>query len=136
MRNDNIGPESRAAAPVSLDKLLRDIVRTELDQVVRQYLEPQLRALRERVAELAADESRRAEEFVCVDRAARVAGVRPRTIREWMKYGHLSRYRSGRLLRVKLSELYEFLARETDAPAVAAIDAEEYADQFLQETMG
>jgi excisionase family DNA binding protein len=45
-----------------------------------------------------------------VARAAEVAKVNPATVRKWVEEGRLGRYRAGRELRVKRSELDRLLA--------------------------
>ena len=53
-----------------------------------------------------------AEEYLSVARAAEVADVTSGTIRTWMGEGKLGRYRAGRELRVKRSDLDRLLRGE------------------------
>ena len=50
------------------------------------------------------------ETYLSVARAAAIAEVAPATIRGWIAEGRLKRYRAGRELRVKRSELERLLA--------------------------
>lgn len=66
-------------------------------------------------------------EYLSVADAARVAAVTPQTIRAWMTAGRLRRYRAGRELRVRRTELDELLAAapagddELLSPELAAV---------------
>jgi excisionase family DNA binding protein len=53
----------------------------------------------------------RADDYVSVREAARVASLATDTIRDWIAKGSLGRYRAGRLLRVKRAELDALLVR-------------------------
>ena len=119
----------------SIETIFRNIVRTEVGAAIREYVEPRLQELH---GQLARDSHRRAGVdpdvvFVRVEKAARMVDVRPSTIRDWLRRGYLNRYRSGRLTRVKVSELYEFLAR--DAGQAAAVDVDSYADRYLDKLL-
>jgi excisionase family DNA binding protein len=86
--------------PDALVKLVEDAVR---------------RALKEHVPQTTEDI------YLSVARAADVAEVNPATVRKWVEEGRLGRYRAGRELRVKRSELDRLLAtgwaeEETDTP--------------------
>ena len=63
--------------------------------------------------------------YLSVARAADVAEVNPATVRKWVEEGRLGRYRAGRELRAKRSELDRLLAtgwadEETDSPEALA----------------
>lgn len=63
-------------------------------------------------------------EYVSTAEAAQIAGVRPATVRAWIRQGHLRGLRAGRLVRVRLDELRAYLARATnDREGVIDLDA-------------
>jgi len=72
------------------------------------------RAVREEVGR-----APREDVFLSVARAAEVADVAPATIRKWIHEGRLPQHGAGRELRVRRTELEEFLAapRASDADA-------------------
>lgn len=57
-----------------------------------------------------AERRREPETYMSVARAAEVAEVAPATIRTWISEGRLGRFRAGRELRVKRSELDHLLS--------------------------
>jgi excisionase family DNA binding protein len=85
---------------MSLHEELRTLVEDAVRKVVREELS--------RAREPAAPD----DDFLSVSEAARLAAVAKGTIRAWMGSGKLTRYRAGdRVLRVRRSELLQFLAR-------------------------
>lgn len=48
--------------------------------------------------------------YLSVEEAARIAGVHPATIREWVKTGLLPRHQAGRHLRILRTDLDRFMA--------------------------
>lgn len=50
------------------------------------------------------------DEYLSVDAAARIAGVRPGTIRDWISDRRLPGFHAGRRLRVRRGDLEAFLA--------------------------
>src|SRR5262245_21117176 len=87
----------------SLRNVIRDVVKDEVRAVVRE----ELRAVRPALVDPIAAEA----EYLTIDRAAEMAGVRPPTVRSWVERGDLPGHRAGRLLRVKSQELQAFMAR-------------------------
>ena len=104
-----------------LDEALRAVVRSEMQNVLREELRAQL---------LAAVQARRpqraeAEEgLLSIAQAASYAGVHERTMRAWVTQGKLRRYKAGRVLRVERAELQAYLARGPGADEVpVSVDA-------------
>jgi excisionase family DNA binding protein len=82
-----------------LDELaLRELIEEVLRTVVRE----ELRAIAPRPGQ--------PDEFLSVVAAARLAGVAPTTVRAWVNQGRLQRYKAGRVLRVRRSDLELLLA--------------------------
>lgn len=73
---------------------LREIIRDELKAVIRQELGNKPAAV---------------GDYVSASEAARIASVQVQTIRAWMRSGKLKEYKAGRVLRVRRSELEQFL---------------------------
>lgn len=78
----------------ALDTLLRSIVEETVRDTLRKERPPS-----------------EPERYLPVAEAARLASVTPATIRTWIDAKYLGRYRAGRELRVKASELDAYLAR-------------------------
>ena len=122
--------------PPSFENLIRTIVRSEVSAALREHLEPRLEEICDRVEGAAMQASVEPKNrFVSVEKASAMVDVRPATIREWVKRGHLTRYQSGRLMRIKVSELLEFLARKAHEQAVASIDIDAYTDELLGDVL-
>ena len=119
----------------SFESIVRSIVRAEVSTAIRDHLEPRLQEIFRRVERIArqAADTASSEGFLSVEKAAQMVDVRPATIREWVKRRHLTRYQSGRLMRIKVSELLEFLAREADNDV--PVNADAYAEQFLDDIL-
>jgi len=83
--------------------MIDDALRTMIEDAVR-------RVLRE---ELAREPDR--DRYLTVKQAADHAAVSADTIRTWLAAGRLTRYRAGRCVRVKLSELERALQGEDEA---------------------
>jgi excisionase family DNA binding protein len=66
--------------------------------------------------------------YLPVAEAAAVAAVTPDTIRVWIGQGRLNRYAAGRELRVKRSELEDFLRI---GPTRSRLSPEREAEEFL-----
>jgi excisionase family DNA binding protein len=67
--------------------------------------------------------------LLSVSAAARLAGVAPGTIRMWMASGKLRRYRAGRVLRARRSELMDLLARDGQDDHQEDLSPESLADR-------
>lgn len=78
-----------------LDEALRAVVRSEMQNVLREELRAQL------VAAPRAQRAEAGEGLLSIAQAAAYAGVHERTIRGWVSAGRLRRYKAGRLLRVE-----------------------------------
>jgi excisionase family DNA binding protein len=74
------------------ERALREIVAEEVRRVLREELQERGRPVSD-------------VEFLPVAEAAARVAVTPATIRVWMAQGRLGRYRAGRELRVRISEL-------------------------------
>ncbi len=96
--------------------LVRDVVRSELPEILRQ--------LRVTQADANADPGR----YLTMREAGRFASVAAGTVRRWVRDGQLPGYGSGRLSRVKLGELDAFLVagrtRARRQASVPVTDAE------------
>jgi excisionase family DNA binding protein len=85
-----------------------------------------VRELSDLVADLTLTDQRLRSEFLSTQDAARIARVTPRTIRQWLALGKLRPYRSGRLLRIRRSDLLQLLSapsgpsNEASAESIAA----------------
>ena len=66
--------------------------------------------IRSAISDAIAERPKEADTYLSVGRAAAVAEVAPATIRSWIAEGRLGRFRAGRELRVKRSELDRLLA--------------------------
>jgi excisionase family DNA binding protein len=97
---------------------LREIIRDEIRATIRQELGKKPAA---------------AGEFVSVADAARIASVSAQAIRVWVRAGRLTAYRAGRVLRVKRSELEEFLAVGPTRGTPADVSPEDLADRHFRE---
>lgn len=87
-----------------IEERLRDLVREVVREEVRAALDEQ----RPEEAEPAPDREPR---YLTAREAARIASVRPETVRGWVARGELPDHRAGRLLRVRLDQLQAYLAR-------------------------
>ena len=96
---------------VTLDEVVRDLLRVEIRAVVREEL-----ALVRGPGVADAQ-----TEFLTVKAAAKMTSVAVNTMRAWLREGGLKAYGAGRVLRIRRSELFEFLARPS-APAEMKID--------------
>ena len=92
----------------AIDAALRELVCEAVREVVRAEVLPRLQAM----PQGRGDPSR----YLNTDQAAEVAGVKPDTIRDWLKSGRLAGHHAGRHLRVRLDQLEAFLAAGTPAP--------------------
>jgi excisionase family DNA binding protein len=86
-----------------IEQALRAVVEAAVAPVV-----DELRALRAEVDKLRAAGPGR-DGYLTVAQAAEVAGVKPATIREWIRRGDLAEHRAGRLMRVLASDLDKYL---------------------------
>jgi excisionase family DNA binding protein len=81
---------------------LRDVLREDIRQIVRQELQ-QLLAV--------ANQPSHTDEYVSAKRAAELLGVSEQSVRRWIGSGELSVHRAGRLLRLRLQDVRDYLAR-------------------------
>ena len=103
----------------TLRGLVRDVLRDELPGLLKAAL-PQVAASGAPVL----------DGYLATNAAARLAGVRPETIRRWIDAGDLPVHRAGRLVRVRRSELEAYLARGRKM-ADQPIDLEKRAREIL-----
>lgn len=97
-----------------------------LDQEV-QLAERLASVLREKHEQQRGEEQTSAPAFLSADAAAKWIGVTPPTIRQWVRAGKLKRYGAGRLLRVRRTDLEQFLEHGEDAN----VDADDKALAIL-----
>jgi len=102
------------------ESALREIIRDELKAVIRQELGRQPAA---------------AGDYVSVSEAAQIASVQVQTIRAWMRSGKLKEYKAGRVLRVRRSELEEFLASGPGPDLTSNASPEELAELRIRERL-
>jgi len=98
-----------------LDEALRTLLRDEMRTVVREELRSALDEFR------TSSPSSASGEFLSVKQAAALAGVCPSTVRGWIRQGHLKRYGTARLPRLRRVELVTFLAHPvpSDVPTAS-----------------
>jgi len=87
-----------------LDEAMRAMLREEMRTVVREEMRSALDEIR------TSDPSSTSGEFLSVKQAAALAGVCAATVRGWLRQGHLKRYGTARLPRLRRAELVTFLA--------------------------
>jgi|GEM_PF-2416627 len=97
---------------------LRGIIRDEVRSAIRQELGRKPAAT---------------GDLVKVAEAAQIASVTTQTIRVWLRAGRLKEYRAGRVLRVRRSELEEFLATGPTQGGPNEVSPEALADQHFRE---
>jgi excisionase family DNA binding protein len=105
----------------SLRNVIRDVVKDEVRGVVRAEL---------RAALATSEHAPEPTQYLAIARAAEIADVQPATVRAWINRGELPGHRAGRLLRVRMSDLRTFLARQGDQQETA-LDLDERARQIL-----
>jgi excisionase family DNA binding protein len=88
---------------------LRDLIRDEVRSAIRQEMGKKPAA---------------AGEFVSVAEAAGIASVTTQTIRAWLRADRLTEYKAGRVLRVRRSELEEFLVKGATPDAATNMSPE------------
>jgi excisionase family DNA binding protein len=74
-----------------------------------------------------------AGEFVSAAEAARIASVSSQTIRAWIRSGKLATYKAGRVLRVKRTELEDFLTTGPTPDNADDMSPEDLADRDFRE---
>jgi excisionase family DNA binding protein len=74
-----------------------------------------------------------AGEFVSAAEAAKIASVSSQTIRAWIRSGKLATYKAGRVLRVKRTELEEFLTIGPTPDHAENMSPEDLADRDFRE---
>lgn len=103
-----------------------------LDEFFRTLLRDELRPLQDRIDAIAgalAASTPDGDALVPVKVAARIANVSQGTVRNWLRDGRLRRFGTGRLLRVRRSDVFALLRNEN---AVAAPEsAEDQAARIL-----
>jgi excisionase family DNA binding protein len=86
---------------VSLDDALRRLLR----EVVREVVREELRVRADPGPPMPGESG-----FVSVRKAAAMAGVNASSIRSWIAKGWIPGYRAGRLTRVRIPDLLQFMA--------------------------
>ena len=111
---------SRVFDEDALVQLIGDAVK----QAVQDALVPIARASTVAVEQVSTDE------YLAVRTAAAIAKVHEATIRDWISRGSLRAYRAGRHVRLKRSDLDEYLARSPQGKA-PPIDMAERAARIV-----
>jgi excisionase family DNA binding protein len=106
----------------SLDEALRTLVR----DVVREELRAQASATSRDTQETSQQDA----VYISTRQAAKIAGVHPATIRDWMHRGLLQEHHAGRELRVHSGELHALMRGAKKAPS-QVIDLDARADEIL-----
>lgn len=97
----------------SFEETIRILLQEELGK-----LDARLKRIEERV-----DKTQATDVYLSPVDAGRIAGVTPAMIRGLVQAGRLGRYRAGREMRVKASELEAYMAgRDVDTPSDDDID--------------
>lgn len=114
-----------------LSEFIRQLVRAEVATAVESEMRTAIDSLMEEIRGdsaprpaipaprpvLVAQRGRRRDEWLTASRAARIAGVKPKTIRSWILAGRLSRYGTRQRVLVLRAELDQLLLRGPDTPA-------------------
>jgi len=85
-----------------IEAALHDVVRDAVRAVLREDLPRLLR-------EAAPGPRTPGPRFLPIREAAKVAGVRPKTVRRWLKLGRLARHGTGRTILIEAEDLDRFL---------------------------
>jgi excisionase family DNA binding protein len=115
---------------MTLDDAIRVAIRGELRAALREDL-PEL--LRETLAVRAPASTD--SPYLSTARAAKLAGVRPETVRSWIAGGKLPGHRAGRLLRVRRDELEALMAHGPERGKVE-VDLDTLATDIMAGRMG
>lgn len=113
-----------------MDEALRRIVLEATAQAIEQ-LAPKIAA--EVVAQM--HPALANTDYLDTNRAAKIAGVAPDTIREWVKQGRLPRCGRGRV-RIKECDLRALMENRTPADSVTDEDIEERASATARRLLG
>lgn len=108
-------------AAISFESFVRNLVRESVRDVLRE----------ESLDRRNAAPAEQMGEYISVAKAARLADVASGTIRTWIRKGRLTPKRAGRVLRIKRSELEDFLCGKATGPRGDAI--RHHAAQLLSQ---
>ncbi len=101
-----------------LDDALRGAIRAELNTLFEEKIRPLLEAPSPKTAPARID----APLYVSPAEAAKMVGVTAGTVQAWVRTKQLRGYKAGRLLRIKVEDLHEFMNRSV-AGEVIDLDA-------------
>src|SRR5438128_6506439 len=110
---------------MGLETSLRNVIQVAVHNEVRTAVREEMRAQAPAPSPPAGN-----HRYLSVAEAARMAGVRPPTVRSWIDRGHLPGHRAGRLFRVRLDQLEEFLANGP-VDKQNRIDLDQRAEQIV-----
>lgn len=112
---------------------LRQLFAEELRRVVREELPAIVRKAMQEAGGVAGDraDSLAQADYLTAEQAAAIAGVKPETVRGWVRRGDLPSHHAGRLLRLRRDELTDFLDRRL-GPATVAQDDLSHARKLVR----
>ncbi len=112
---------------MTVEDTIRAAVREEVRAALRELLQPVLDARRPEPS---------GPPYLTVKQAAEFAGgVRPETVRAWIKSGELPRHGKGRVLRVRREQLEDFLARGGAERETSELDLDARAREIVAGTV-
>lgn len=114
---------------VSIEELIRDAVRSEIRRTVEELRPAIADAVQGAAAKVGP--SHAPPHYVSAREAARIMGAHPATVRKLVTEGKLGRYSLEGQLRVKVSDVHAYLARE--GPASPTINLDERALELLRD---
>jgi excisionase family DNA binding protein len=109
--------DHRPNRPAHIEGLLADAVERATEPVLHE-----VRRLRRHLDSLREQRATQLPKYLTAEQAADIAGVSPATVRAWARRGTLQGHRAGRLLRVRLDQLEEYLSRDRDDAGDESLD--------------